>query len=699
MRVTKEAQHRVRSDQSWCFAVPRGPSASPVPWTVYHHRFAKPQGVSATALPLVFLSCFALSLAGRAHAENAVAFDLSLEEEPVSMVMLSEDVLVESLQTEAQTESQDNDTDSEKGEVLPTEAQERPHLSLRDLKAIARLDPQETEPQDPSFEIDRSQPPAFPDPGVETPIRGLIFLQNETKINVEGLEAKTPLLQGGKAAHIDISDVGFLSQAFQNTLAPYIGQEMTMATLQEILEDTVSAARAAGRPVVDVYLPEQDITSGVIQIMVQVGRLGKVIVEGNEHFSSDLLESQIRLTSGAPIEEAVLDEDLDWLNRNPFRRVDIVYAQGEEEGTTDITLRTEDRFPVRVVGNINNMGTKDTGRTRLLGGVTWGNAFGMDHQFDYLYSRARDADIYEAHHISYSLPVFDRDTLSFSAAFISINVEQADGLVNLAGEGTQFLIRYKTDLPSFQAFPDLSHELGFGFDYKQASADLAFGGVSVYETAPEIVQGLVSYTVNAPDEWGDNYAHIELIASPGELRKDNDDTVFSSVRPGTRARYIYGRGRLERSFNLPGDVVFSAHAEAQWSSQRLIPGEAIAFGGQNSIKGYAESAFIGDRGYRVGFEISSPPFSILDDTVGTDWGDQAQIYGFYDWGKVNNINPSAFEKTVGVLSSLGWGVRYQIAPYVSADISYAIPLRPLSTVTGQQTNKESRIHFSLSVGY
>ena len=48
----------------------------------------------------------------------------------------------------------------------------------------------------------------------------------------------------------------------------YLYQPVSLASLDEMVRAIIFAYRDAGRPVVDVLLPEQDITSGVVQLVV-----------------------------------------------------------------------------------------------------------------------------------------------------------------------------------------------------------------------------------------------------------------------------------------------------------------------------------------------------------------------------------------------------------------------------------------------
>ena len=47
---------------------------------------------------------------------------------------------------------------------------------------------------------------------------------------------------------------------------------------------------------------------------------------------------------------------LDWINENPFRSTQLIYEPGPQVGTTDVTLVTKDRFPLRIYGGHQNTG-------------------------------------------------------------------------------------------------------------------------------------------------------------------------------------------------------------------------------------------------------------------------------------------------------------------------------------------------------
>ncbi len=80
------------------------------------------------------------------------------------------------------------------------------------------------------------------------------------------------------------------AEAVERILAPHRGRDKDFADIQRALEGLEAAYREIGYGVVQVTLPEQNISQGEIRFIIIEPRLGKVTVEGNKAFG----ESNIR---------------------------------------------------------------------------------------------------------------------------------------------------------------------------------------------------------------------------------------------------------------------------------------------------------------------------------------------------------------------------------------------------------------------
>ena len=75
------------------------------------------------------------------------------------------------------------------------------------------------------------------------------------------------------------------------------------------------------------------------------------------------------------LESGRILHDLNWLNKSPYRKVDLIYAPGFNFGETDLILRTLESNPTFFYLGYEDSGTDLLGTDRLIFGANWGDAF------------------------------------------------------------------------------------------------------------------------------------------------------------------------------------------------------------------------------------------------------------------------------------------------------------------------------------
>jgi hemolysin activation/secretion protein len=377
-------------------------------------------------------------------------------------------------------------------------------------------------------------------------------------------------------------------------------------------------------------VPEQDVTGGVVQIVVTEARIGRVRVEGSCYFDSQMLLDQLFLCPGQPIYESVLSEELRWLYRNPFRTVDLELTPGAERGQTDVIFRVKDKCPWRYYTGYEDTGTRQTGLERVFAGVNWYNVFGQDDYFGYQYTADPRFDQFEAHSGFYSKALHNRDILSVYGGFADYTAK-IPGFGPDDGTSWQALARWNRELGRSGNY---RHGVQAGFDFKQVDGALEFGPQVVSGTTFDIAQFMLGYSGLEVDDLGTWSVGIDGYFSPGDMTDHNTDLRFQLVRAGATADYLYGRAFFERRFWLPRCSEFVYRATGQLSEGSLMPTEQLGFGGYNSVRGYDQYAVVGDSGFFMNFELWSPSIPVRQ--CGTC--DCATLRGlvFYDYGQSYN---------------------------------------------------------------
>lgn len=117
---------------------------------------------------------------------------------------------------------------------------------------------------------------------------------------------------------------------FREKIRRFFGKPITAELLTEIKGVIVEYYRDHDYPVVAVLIPTgQDITYGVIRVLILVGRVGEIKAEGARWISNEKIAKQLREKPGEIIKESEILCDLDWINQNPFVTTDVIFESGK----------------------------------------------------------------------------------------------------------------------------------------------------------------------------------------------------------------------------------------------------------------------------------------------------------------------------------------------------------------------------------
>jgi len=513
-------------------------------------------------------------------------------------------------------------------------------------------------------------------------LRGLVFVDRSDAV---APQAAVP------PGRVDVSRLPRLqTPAFQKLVQPYLGQPVSMAALNRLVVAIYAYYQQIDLPFVSVTFPEQDITNGVVQLLVVEGALGRLRVEGATWFSERQYLSAIRLRPGEPIRMSVLSEDIAWINRNPFRKANVFFDQGEAVGGTNLVVRTQERLPFRVYTGYHNNGSEATDRNQLFAGFNWGNAFGLGHQLNYQHTVSPDFHQTRGHSGSYVIPLPWRDLLTLSAAYSEIEPDMAPPF-HREGTSWQLGLRYDHDLPPLGPF---RHAVGAMFEHKMSDNNLLFSDIPVTDNRTDILQFSGLYTAGLADPWGSTEVGLRLTGSPGGLTDHNGTRAFEISRTFAEADYFYGVLDLSRLQRLPLGFALAVSGHLQLADGNLLGSEQLGLGGISSVRGFNEGIVYGDWGYLLRAELHAPLLPLERWLPFPAPPMPLQLLGFYDHGVTGSIHRLPAEPEEHRLKSAGVGVRLSIARNVSASFDYGWRLVQFPGVT-----YSGRGHFSVTVSY
>jgi hemolysin activation/secretion protein len=516
-------------------------------------------------------------------------------------------------------------------------------------------------------------------------LKGIVFIDNANKLDPAGRSDANGIVIDGD---LDIVD----QSVFEKQFDEFLNQPITLNLLDGITHAVVRYYRQHDRPIVDALAPEgQDITDGVLQIVVILGKRGEVRVEGAQYFAEEKLAATVRLKMSETITQSELEEDIAWLNNNPFRTVNVLFERGEKFGQTDVVLDVEDRFPLRVYGGVEDTGTELTGKRRWLSGFNWGNAFGLDHQLNYQFTSSFDTDVLNAHSFNYKAPLPWRHTASLFGAYVKSDPDPTTAGFNLNGENYQLGFRYNIPLTKYKK---LNHELALGYDFKRSNNNLEFGGLSVFSTFTNVSQFSFAYNGSVKDKYGATSFGSTVNISPGDMMGDNRDIEFAASRAFASADYIYSRFNINRVTRLPKDFSWVAELQFQVSNKNLLGSEQFGIGGYQTVRAYDAYQAVGDEGIIIKNEIRTPATTLLERLNIDVPKEELQFLWFLDYGSVKNVDLLAGEGGTDLMST-GIGLRYSIAPYLTLRADYGWQLKALTATA----DRGSRLHAGFVLAY
>ncbi|MCP3689195.1 MAG: ShlB/FhaC/HecB family hemolysin secretion/activation protein [Gammaproteobacteria bacterium] len=470
-----------------------------------------------------------------------------------------------------------------------------------------------------------------------------------------------------------------------------LGKALTLNQLNAVSQGLVKHLGDLGYPIVDVAVPAgQDVASGNVGLLLLLGRVSTISANGQNYFSEAEILRGTSAKQGEVIDSVQLARDLDWLSRNPSRNANLVLHRGEEPGQTSIEYKVTDRRPWTVYAGYKNVGMQLTGRDRILAGFTHNNLWGLSHQLSYQGTLSindqLDSAGFKAQAINYLVPLDWQHELSFFAVEQSSKPTESASLFGMTAESQQFGVRYKIPIIGKQSLNSgLRQDIELGYDFKKSNNDLFFGGALVQDNITRVEQLSAKYSINRPDQWGATDASVSLIWSPG---KSDRDASYDMQRFGATTDYIYAHATFDRYTRLSDQWGWSVELSGQWADSNLLASEQLGIGGHSTVRGYEEYALVGDKGLIVTNELhyllQPKEFSYLVD-----------LFAFYDYGIVGNVDLLTDEKSSHDISSIGLGLNFIMDDELSLELAYGHQLE--SALEGEE--KDNRLHVSVVYQY
>ena len=166
----------------------------------------------------------------------------------------------------------------------------------------------------------------------------------------------------------------------ERLLKPYIGQCLGVSQLNELLKVITDYYLGKGRVTSRAYLPQQDLSTGHLQVLVVEGKLEALrSAEG-----STVTDRELAMAFPGKVGEALnlreIEQLVDQLNRLPSKQAQMELTPGKQIGGSDVVVKNTAQKPWRASLSRNNDGQKSTGEQQWGAGLEWDSPLGLGDQ-------------------------------------------------------------------------------------------------------------------------------------------------------------------------------------------------------------------------------------------------------------------------------------------------------------------------------
>ena len=484
-----------------------------------------------------------------------------------------------------------------------------------------------------SIQIANAAPPVVTP---AAPDAGALMLQMERGIQSPLPEAKPPEVHinqelkslNGLAVNVHFFRFQGNTLVGNDTLTEYVkpwaGRDNTFEDLQNAAIAVANAYRDSGW-VVRTYLPEQDVSKGVITIQVVEAVLGKIIIEkqGDVRLSDEKIRNYVLDVQpiGGHIKQSAMDRSLLIFQDLGLASVEGNLARGEADSETDLVLALKPKPLLQWLVTGDNFGSISTGLLRANATVSARSLFRMADLTTVNYIHTEGSDYFR---VEESIPIGFAGWQAgiYLADFNFKNIDPTFKALAIQGDSISFGL--------FGTYPVIRSTernlfVKFAGDHKMISNQSM--GVDTSNYTVDVASA--TFVGNQYDGiMGGGVTNVSLSAFGGNVNYDGSANQPSDSS-GPKVAGFYGKvlGSISRLQQVTTNNTLYVSLSAQYASKNLDSSEQFYLSGPYAVRGYSSAAGCSD-GILMNIELRHAFTEYLT------------LAGFYDFGQgtVNKDN-------------------------------------------------------------
>lgn len=463
-------------------------------------------------------------------------------------------------------------------------------------------------------------------------------------------------------SRVEVNGVTFFAgDRIRAIFAPLEGQQIRLETLRERADQLQALYAEQGFLLTRVIIPPQRIDRGTIIIEVVEGYIDDILPENDAGVGARLAQEALETLQGQrPLNIRELDGKLLILNEVPGIAARTLLRPGNELGAASLVVSTS-RLPNQGFASIVNTGSNAIGPAIYSLGYTINSPLRRPGALDFSATVAgRSLEELRAASARYAIPIGSSGTILYLgglAARAKPGGEAAD--LDFSSASYSLEVGLRTPLHRSRASA-LYLEGAFLFARTRTTA------LGAEITRDKIFSYQIGLRGRHQSSFGQTTAQVVVTAGLPAFGALDEETPNPSVA-GFDPNFSKLSWQLDHTVALNNTTSFLARLVGQWTDDRLLAGEQLAFGGQLLGRGYAPSALTGDKGIGVLAELSFDiPWAQASGVISN-----VELYGFTDAAQARLLPADGIPAERQNLVSYGFGLRGLLADRLILDLQFA----------------------------
>jgi hemolysin activation/secretion protein len=440
-------------------------------------------------------------------------------------------------------------------------------------------------------------------------------------------------------------------EQIKKIFAPLEGKRVSLEALRKAADQLESRYRADGFFLVRVFVPPQQVKDGLFSLRVVEGYIEAAFAEGGTDAAQQLVERLLAPVVGKkPIDLQSLEKALLILNDIPGVRAAGVLRQGSALGASELVVSLVDSPKVSSLFSMNNSLSRVLGEWNTNLNVNISNpsptrpgvlSLGL--------STSALNDYLRAVTVRYSTFVGDQGMVVSMGGLVA-SAKLGASLVGIESNSYSYGPRVRYPLRRSRGL-SLFLDSGLTLNHSRTTS---LGEEIIADSSTVADVSLAAVDLGRFN--GNTEATVGLSQGLDALGSIGPGSANASVENYVQrfTKLKYSASRLQ---GLPQDFSLQMNFLGQWSSDTLLSGEQVLFGGSTLGRAYDSGAVAGDSGFGLLIELRKD--MLAEKFIPRLANGKVQFFVFTDYAEARlNLNPNRPETTAS-LRSHGAGLRYR----------------------------------------